>query len=288
MEEEKKKWVKLEPTDVEFPKKLLEYKDAPTVLYAAGNLELLKNPMIAIVGSRNPNEYGIEQTKRFASYLSQKGLTIISGLADGIDGVAHRYSMKNEGKTIAVIASGFKHIYPSDHKELFKEIIENGGLILSEYPPDEGVVMARFPKRNKIISRLAMGTLVTMAARRSGSTLTAHITLGDGGALFCIPGNVTDVLSGGANELIGEGGYLVTSPRDIIEYLEIDEKMLSKDKVEPEFKDVYDLISVDNTIGSNEICHILKKNVQDVNEILLMLEADGFIKEKGLGKYVLT
>lgn len=284
----KEEIIKLYPTDIEYPKKLLKYKTYPKVLYAIGNITLLNKLSIAIVGTRNINNYGITQTERFASYLSQKGITIVSGLANGVDTIAHMYSMKYIGKTIAVIASGFNHIYPKNNERLFKSILENDGLIISEYNPNEEISMTNFPRRNRIISRISEATLVTQAGIRSGSTLTAHITMKDGKIVFSIPGNVCDAMCRGTNALIDEGAFIVDSPKDIIEYLEIDEELLENSKIKPEYKDVYELMSKTTPIGANEICHITNKKIQEVSEILIMLETDGFIKEKGYNTYVIA
>lgn len=284
-----KEIIELTPTDVEYPRKLLERRSYPKSLYAIGNLELLNRTSVAIVGARNINDYGIEQTKRFASYLSQKGITIVSGLAKGVDAVAHTYSMKYEGRTIAVVASGFKDIFPKENERLFHEILKNNGLIISEYNPDEPINMSNFPKRNKIISRLTAATIVTEASIKSGSTLTAHITMKDQKSVFSIPGNINDRMCQGTNLLIEEGAYLTTSPRDVIEYLELDENDLIDSKnIEPEYKEVYNIMSKTMPIGINEICNILRKKPQDVSEILLMLEADGFIKETLCNQYVIA
>ena len=282
----KKEIIKLTPSDIEYPEKLKRYKTFPKELYAIGNMELLNKLSIAIVGTRNINNYGIIQTERFASYLSQKGITIVSGLANGVDTVAHTNSMEYAGKTIAVVASGFNHIFPKNNEILFEKIIENGGLIISEYKPDEDINMSNFHKRNRIISRLAEATLVTEAGIKSGSTLTAHITIKDKKLVFCIPGNITDAVCRGCNLLISEGAILVESPKEIIEYLEIDEKLIDDSKIKPAYKEVYQLMNKTTPISVNEICQITKKKIQEVSEILLMLETDGFIQEKGYNTYI--
>lgn len=282
-----KEVIKLTPTDIEYPEKLKRYRTFPKELYAIGNIELLNKLSLAIVGTRNINNYGIMQTERFASYLSQKGITIVSGLANGVDTIAHTYSMEYAGRTIAVVASGFNYIFPKNNETLFKKIIENGGLIISEYRPDEDINMSNFHKRNRIISRLTEATLVTEAGIKSGSTLTAHITMKDKKLVFSIPGNINDPICRGCNSLISEGAILVESPKEIIEYLEIDDKLIDDSKIRPEYKEIYELMSNTTPIGANEICQITNKKIQEVNEILLMLESDGFIKEKGYNTYII-
>lgn len=165
----------IKTTDSKYPKRLLEIKNPPEKLYVEGNEELLNNDSLAIVGSRNCTEYGIKYAKEFASKISRNNITIISGLAIGIDAVAHEASKDNKGKTIAVLGSGLKNIYPKENKELFNQILENGGCVISEYGPDEKINMKNFPTRNRIISGMAMGVLVVEAGYRSGSTITGRL-----------------------------------------------------------------------------------------------------------------
>lgn len=274
-----------------FPQRLKKLKDCPEMLYAVGNIELLNKASIAIVGSRNADDYGKEQAKRFASFLSQKGICIVSGLARGIDSIAHINSKSEVGKTIAVIASGFNHIYPPENKKLFQEIIEEGGLIISEWEPDEVVDMGKFPRRNRIISGLTLGTLLVESIYRSGSNITANFALKQKRELFCIPGNIDSTKSYGPNNFISKGANIVTSPRDILdyyEYSEIDEfanQSHYKAKVDPKYLSVYNEIG-DVPISPNEISENLNKNVREINEVLFILEMDGFIKRIGVGKFV--
>lgn len=164
----------LKITDTKYPKRLLDIKNPPKQLYVKGNVELLNNDSLAIVGSRKCTSYGIKYAKEFASKISKNNITIVSGLAIGIDAVAHDFSKNFKGKTIAVVGCGLDKIYPEENTELFKQILENEGCIISEYPPDEEVNMKNFPKRNRIISGISKGILVVEATFRSGSTITAR------------------------------------------------------------------------------------------------------------------
>lgn len=161
-------------TDSKYPKRLLDIKNPPKQLYVEGNDKLLNNHSIAIVGSRKCTGYGIKYAKEFASEISKNNITIVSGLAIGIDTIAHEFSKNSIGRTIAVVGCGLDHIYPKENEELFKQILENDGCIISEHPNSTKVDTKNFPKRNRIISGISMGVLVIEAAYKSGSTITAR------------------------------------------------------------------------------------------------------------------
>ncbi len=271
-----------------YPKRLKEIRNPPKELYVLGDELLLNKVSIAIVGSRDCDEYGKIQTQRFASYLSQKGICIVSGLARGIDSYAHYYSKDKAGKTIAVIASGFNNIYPPENTILFDEILKDGGCIISEWPPETKIDMHRFPVRNRIISGLSVGILVVEAKYRSGTNITAHEAVKQKREVFCIPGNINSTKSYGSNRLIAEGASLVTSPKDIIETLEYDNYLIEEiNSVKPEYNNIYQLVG-SIPITANELSRKLKIDINEVNEKLLMLEIDGFIQQPTRGKYILN
>lgn len=250
-----------------------------------GDYSLLNKISIAVVGSRDCDEYGRTQTQRFSSYLAQKNICIVSGLARGVDSIAHYYSKDKEGKTIAVLASGFEHIYPPENNLIFEEILNDGGCIISEWSPETEVDMHRFPIRNRLISGLSVGTLVIESKYRSGTNITAHNAMKQRREVFCIPGNIDSIRSYGANRLIAEGANLVTSPRDIIEILEFDGYVIENIKVKPEYKDVFEQIGT-IPITANQIARNLSITINKTNEMLLILELDGFIEQPFLGKYI--
>lgn len=161
-------------TDNKYPRRLRDIKNPPKQLYVEGNTELLNNNSLAIVGSRKCTSYGIKYAKQFASEISKNNITIVSGLAIGIDTVAHEFSKNFKGKTIAVMGCGLDQIYPKENKELYKQILEDGGCIISEYVNGTKVDTKKFPKRNRIISGISMAVLVIEATYRSGSTITAR------------------------------------------------------------------------------------------------------------------
>ena len=210
------------------------------------------------------------------------GICIVSGLAVGIDTVAHINSMQNEGKTIAVIASGLNKIYPSENKILAEKIIQNNGLIISEWEQNEDVEMSRFPKRNRIISGLADLILVIEAKYRSGSTITARYGLKQKKEVACIPGNINQKNSYGTNRLLQEGANLVMSTQDILDLLGNEEE---KPQIEGRFKEVYEnLCALPQTV--DEIAKRVNKKISEVNEILFMLEVDGFVESLPGDKYI--
>ena len=205
--------------DKEYPESLKRIYDPPIVLYANGNLNLLNNKSIAIVGCRLCSVYGKIITKKLAYNLSEKNITIISGMARGIDTYAHIGALEAKGRTIAVLGSGIDVIYPKENERLYYEIIRNNGLILSEYIVGTKPIPINFLRRNRIISALYNGELVTEAKIRSGSFITVDFALEQGKEIFSVPGNINSANSEGTNSLIKQGAKLVTCVEDILDEL---------------------------------------------------------------------
>ena len=204
--------------DSKYPYKLKNIYDAPIILYAKGNLNLLESEKtIAIVGSRNCSEYGRKITEKMSYMLAKKDYTIVSGMARGIDSYAHKGALIAQGKTIAVLGSGINYIYPKENEILYNKILEEQGLIISEYPLNMIPTPKCFPARNRIISGISDKVLVTEASQKSGSIITANFAIEQGKNVYAIPGNITSVKSEGTNELIKEGAFLVTTLEDIID-----------------------------------------------------------------------
>lgn len=267
--------------DKDYPKKFLELKSPPKMIYVIGNLKLLNRDSVVIVGSRDSTLYGERQAKKIAKELSENGITIVSGLAKGIDSVAHINSMREKGKTIAVIASGFNHIYPEENILLAKEIIENGGTIISQYPPDTEVDLKKFPKRNNLIAALGRCTIVVEAKARSGSGITARKTMEQKKPVFCLPGRVEDKNGRGTNNLIKKGAYIYTDIRDIYEMMGIDcltrkvNRIKSK-YIKKVYKDIYKLIEY-KPKSKNEIAKELNIEISELNTKITLMELDGLI-----------
>jgi len=201
-----------------YPALLHEIADPPPLLFVKGNVTLLNNPQLAIVGSRNPSPGGTETSYAFARSLANYGLTITSGLALGIDAAAHRGALSANGATIAVTGTGLDRVYPARHRELTHEIAIHGALV-SEFPPGTAPKPDHFPRRNRIISGLSLGTLVTEANLRSGSLITAQQALEQGREVFAIPGSIHNPLARGCHALLRNGAKLVEEICDIIEEL---------------------------------------------------------------------
>ena len=214
--------------DAHYPPSLLSISDPPPLLYAKGRIELLSRPAMAIVGSRNATVQGMQHAERFAQVLSSAGLTVISGLALGIDAAAHAGALTStpeQGSTIAVTGTGLDLVYPAKHRALAHKIAEEGCL-LSEYPLKTPAIASNFPRRNRIISGLSLGVLVVEAAAQSGSLITARSALEQGRDVFAIPGSIHSPLSKGCHLLIRQGAKLVESAQDIMEELRWTESAL--------------------------------------------------------------
>ena len=217
----------LMPDDEYYPDALSILRDAPIFLFYRGNPQLLNEPSIAIVGSRNPSHYGREQAFTIAQQLVASDWHVISGLAIGIDGEAHSGALNNAtglglGKTIAVLGSGLEEIYPKRHQALADQIVSAGGVLLSEHLPDIKALAQHFPRRNRIVSGMSLGTLVIEAALKSGSLITARLAAEQGREVFALPGAVSNPLSRGCHLLIKEGANLIEGAGDIIALLNSD------------------------------------------------------------------
>ncbi len=204
--------------DSRYPKKLLQIPDPPLMLYVKGRLDLLSTDAIAIVGSRNATAQGTLDAESFANSLGHAGLTIVSGMALGIDAAAHRGGLKSPGSTVAVIGTGADIVYPARNHALAHQIADEG-CIISEFPLGTSPMPANFPRRNRIISGLAEGILVIEAAAQSGSLITAKLALEQGRDVFAIPGSIHSPLSRGCHALIRQGAKLVETAEDILSEL---------------------------------------------------------------------
>lgn len=272
--------------DAGYPQALLTAADPPVLLYAKGDIGLLNHPAFAIVGSRNATKQGEANAEAFAQALAGAGLTIVSGLAAGIDAAAHRGALKEAAATIAVVGTGCDRIYPARNEALARAIAAQG-VIVSEFPVGTPPLAANFPRRNRIIAGLARGCLVVEAAQQSGSLITARLSAEAGREVFAIPGSIHSPQSKGCHALIKQGAKLVESARDILEELRW-EKIVNPASVAPVPEAETDPVLValgrdpcdlDTLIGRSGLA------VDDLLARLLPLELDGRIAQLPGGRY---
>lgn len=292
-----------------YPKKLENIKKPPKQLYFQGNLELLKENIIAVVGSRNCTENGKNLAEKFTKELVEQGIIIASGLANGIDTIAHKITLENNGKTIAVLGNGFNQIFPKENIDLYHKIIKEGGLIISEYSPDVKAESINFINRNRIVSGISIGVLVIEAAYRSGTSITARCAKEQEKKVFVLPHEINDKYGVGTNQLIRKGAILVTATKEIIDefnflkYKKIEQEntkneknkylgkinkiKIKENKLENEkYQKLYELIG-EKKVSIDEMCAKTKMSLSEINNILFFLEIEGFI-EKVAGGYTCT
>lgn len=282
--------------DDRYPNQLRDIENPPKQLYVKGNIELLKTNIISIIGSRSCSENGIRLAQQFSKELVYQGITIASGMAVGIDTIAHQTTLQEKGKTIAVLGNGFQHIFPPENIELYHQIMENDGLVITEYPPEEKAKSENFLQRNRIVSGLALGILVVEAMHRSGTSVTAKLAKEQERKVFALPHELDDKHGIGTNRLIQEGAKIVTCTEDIIkEFSFLSYKIPPKEKQieiqerrkickNREYNEIYQLIT-ESPMSLNEIYQKSNKNITEINNILLMLELDGYVR-KIAGGYV--
>lgn len=283
-----------------YPSLLQNLKNAPQQLYVEGNMQCLDMPCITVVGSRNMTEYGREMTEKIVKELVKFGVCIVSGLAIGIDSVAHRTCIENGGKTVAVLGSGLNKIYPKENLGLYSDIIKNGGCVLSEQEPDSEAEKIFFPARNRIVSGLSLGTVVIEATYRSGTSITAKFAFEQGRKVFCLPNMVGNKNSYGTINLIKKGAVMVTDAKEVLYELGIlsksenYEEVLERQKInkisilEQEelsklseiCRKIYLHIKENRIVNSEVMSEELKMKMQDVNVNLTILELKGLIKNK--------
>ncbi len=209
----------IRPQDNNFLKVIANIAGAPKTLNYIGNLPTERRPSVAIVGTRKPTKYGKEVTERIAFELAHRGIVIVSGLALGVDGLAHRAALDAGGTTIAVLGNGLPAIYPSTHRQLADDIVRQGGALLSEYPENDPAYPAHFLERNRIVSGLADAIVITEAAQRSGTLNTAMHAMEQGKEVFVVPGPITSPMSLGCNSLLKQGATPLLSSDDVIDII---------------------------------------------------------------------
>ncbi len=272
-----------------YPEKLKVYKGMPKGLYFLGRLPDKDRPSVAVVGARRSDSYGNETARTFAKELAAKGVQIISGMAWGIDGMAHEGALEAGGDTFAVLGCGVDICYPAGHRRLYERIMEKGG-ILSEQPPGMPPIAGHFPARNRIISGLSDLVLVVEAKEKSGSLITADFALDQGKDIFAVPGRVTDVRSKGCLNLIRQGAGVADSPQAVLDALGIfsgKNKEPEKILLAKEENIVYSWIRL-QPVSLEELVRKTQMPVQKVLRILVELELKGCIREIQKNDYIRT
>lgn len=272
----------LAPDDPEFPAALREIPDAPTLLFAAGRLELLQSPCVAIVGSRSHTRYGGEVCRHFASGLARCGLAVVSGMARGLDAAAHLAALDAGGGTIGVLGNGLGVIYPTANRALYQRVLAHGCL-LTEFPPGDRPHAGSFPRRNRLISGLARVTLVVEARERSGALITADCALSQGRDVLAVPGPITSPVSVGCNRLIQLGAKPALGLRDVLEEYgmslpEVPSAALPTDLTAEERR-VLDVLA----LGSEQVDEVaarLKQPAADTLAVLTSLEIRGLVEQE--------
>lgn len=277
--------------DDAYPELLKQIYDPPLVLYYKGEILPIDARSVAIVGTRKVTGYGKMVTEKFSADLADFKVTVVSGLARGVDSCAHQTVVKKGGRTLAVLGGGLNNIFPPENNNLAKQISEGFGAVLSEFPPDHPSLPGNFPARNRIISGLSLGVLVTEAAEDSGSLITAKLALEQGRDVFAVPGPITSEYSKGPAALIKQGARLVSEAKEILEELGIDQgqglRVKDEEKINLSETEqiIYDFLANEGKYV-DEICQELRLAAAVVSANLIKLEIAGLVKNLGGGNYI--
>jgi DNA processing protein len=279
----------ISPDEHSFFQSIDSIASKPKILYFVGRLPTDRAPVVAIVGTRKPTSYGKEVTFNLAYKLAQKGVVIVSGLAFGIDSVAHKAALQAGGTTVAVLANGLDSIYPATHRKLAEDIVKSGGALVSEYPPGTLARDFQFLARNRIVSGLSNAVIVTEAASRSGTLATVAHALDQNREVFAVPGAITSPLSAGPNRLIQQGAYPVTNVDDILQ-------VIAPDLLQPQTS-----LNLGSTAAEILIIDLIRSGVREGNALqqasklkaseyaqtITMLEIQGLIRGMGGNRWTL-
>lgn len=279
------------PEDAEYPRLLREIDDPPVVLWVRGNVDLLNHAGIAVVGTRSPSPYGKDMARHFTTKLTEQGITIISGLAYGIDTVAHRQALDKGGKTIAVLGSGIDVVYPRQNTDLYDRMIKEGSTVISEFPPGTKPDYMNFPTRNRVVSGLSYGILVVETGAEGGSMITARLALEQNREVFVVPHNLTNTRAAGCHKLIRESsGKLVEHLEDITsEFSWVQFKAFTDGKtllpVKPEGLSAaasacWDALAAKGELDLDGLSRSTRLSLPQVSAVLLEMELSGLVKQR--------
>ena len=280
-------------TDPEYPRNLREIYDPPTLLYVRGNVDVLSQPAVSVVGTRKPTLYGTQMAERLGRELAARGVTIVSGMARGIDAISHQGAMAVNGRAIGVLGTGVNVCYPKENKKLYEKVLERGAII-SEFPLWTHPAPENFPIRNRIVAGMPVGVVVVEGAQYSGSLITARLAMEFGREVFAVPGNVTQPVSFAPNQLIRQGAKLVTNGEDVIEDLptpiraalvkaeapEAEQRnLLAAACLNSSEKKIYELLSTDEPVHIDYIVERSGLNSSEVLATLFDLEMKGIVRQ---------
>lgn len=280
-------------TEPEYPQTLLQIYDPPVLLYVRGDLQVLNLPSLGIVGTRRPTLYGTQMAQRLGRELAARGLVIVSGLARGVDAIAHQGAMEANGRAIGVLGTGIDVCYPKENKKLYEKVLERGA-ILSEFPLRTHPAPENFPVRNRIVAGLPWGVVIVEGAQYSGSLITARLAMEFGREVFGVPGNVTQSASFAPNQLIKQGAKLVTGVEDVIEELPTPVRAALVRAEQPEAeqrnllveaalngseKKLYELLGAEEPVHVDDIVERSGLNSSDVLATLFNLEMKGIVRQ---------
>jgi len=280
-------------TEPEYPQALLQIYDPPVLLYVRGDAQVLNQPALSIVGTRRPTAYGTQMTERLSRDLAKRGLAIVSGLARGVDAIAHQGTTAAEGRAIGVIGTGIDVFYPKENKKLYEKVLERG-VIVSEFPLGAYPAPENFPVRNRIIAGMPLGVVIVEGKQYSGSLITARLAMEFGREVFGVPGNVTQETSFAPNQLIKQGAKLVTSAEDVIEELPTpvraalmqaeaigseQRNLLAESELTGSQRKIYDLLSFDEAKPIDDLVERSGLNSSEVLATLFDLEMKGMVRQ---------
>lgn len=280
-------------TEPEYPQALLQTYDPPVMLYVRGDASILNEASLSVVGTRRPTPYGAQLAERMGRDLAKRGLVIVSGLARGVDAIAHTGTIAAGGRAVGVMGTGIDVVYPKENKKLYEKVLERGA-ILSEFPMGSHPAPENFPVRNRIIAGMPLGVVIVEGKQYSGSLITARLAMEFGREVFGVPGNVTQENSFAPNQLIKQGAKLVTSAEDVIEELPTpvraklvqaeevgaeQRNLLAEDGLSDTQKKIYGLLTVEEPRAIDDIVETSGLNSSEVLATLFELEMKGIVRQ---------
>ena len=267
-----------------YPEFLALMDDSPQKLYCIGDIGLLKSRKVAVVGARKCSEYGRQVATKIGSALSRNNITVVSGMAEGIDSFAHSSTIKEKGKTIAVLGNGPDICYPRQNRYIYEEICKNG-LVISEYEPGTKANPWHFPRRNRIISAISEAVVIVEASANSGSLITAEHAAEQGKEIIAVPGNINSIYSLGCNKLIADGATILTVPDDILRVIGVSPQIVEEElsSMGADEQKLFNILKEYGEVSIEYMCHLLEMDASKVSGLITVMEIKGLVSYQ-LGK----